>query len=54
VDPLDVEAVAGVLLRLLRDADLRKEYAKKGLEQAKKYSWKRGSAKTLAVYKDIA
>jgi len=54
VDPLDVEAVAGILLRLLRDTDLRKEYAKKGLEQAKKYSWQRSAEKTLAVYKEIA
>jgi len=54
VDPLDVEAVAATLFRLLRDGDLRKEYEEKGLERAKSYSWQRSAAETVAVYKEFA
>jgi glycosyltransferase involved in cell wall biosynthesis len=54
VDPLDVEAVAGILLRLLQDSELRKEYVEKGLERAKSYSWKRSAAKTVSVYRELA
>ena len=54
VDPLDVEAVAGVLSRLLRDEDLRREYVEKGLERAKSYSWQRSAVKTLGVYRELS
>jgi glycosyltransferase involved in cell wall biosynthesis len=54
VDPLDVEAVAGTLFRLLRYAELREEYVGKGLERAKGYSWQRSAEKTLAVYREFA
>ncbi len=54
VDPFDVEAVAGILFRLLRDAGLRRDYVQKGLQRAKRYSWQKSAAKTLAVYREFS
>jgi glycosyltransferase involved in cell wall biosynthesis len=52
-DPLDSEALAKALLRVLRDPDLREAYSLKGLQQAKKYSWHRSAEKTLAIYREL-
>lgn len=49
-DPTDVEAIAGVVARLLTDGD---EYAHRralGLEQAALFSWDRAAWETAAVY----
>jgi glycosyltransferase involved in cell wall biosynthesis len=53
VDPLDAEAVANSLLRLLQDRDTRMDYIQKGLQRAEGYSWQNSAAKTLAVYRDF-
>jgi glycosyltransferase involved in cell wall biosynthesis len=52
-DPLEPEAVAAILLRLLEDEDLRMEYVEKGLEWVQRYSWQRCAEKTLAVYREL-
>jgi glycosyltransferase involved in cell wall biosynthesis len=52
-DPFDVEGLAEVLLRLLRDPDLREEYVRRGLLRAKRYSWRESAEKTLAVYREF-
>jgi glycosyltransferase involved in cell wall biosynthesis len=52
-DPFDVEGLAGILLRLLRDSGLREEYVRKGLVRAKSYNWRESAEKTLAVYREL-
>jgi glycosyltransferase involved in cell wall biosynthesis len=52
-DPLDVQAMAGAINEVLTDKDLRAELIKKGVEQAKKYSWQRTAEQTLAIYQKL-
>jgi len=38
---------------LLTNKKLRKKYIKKGLKQAKKFSWKKCAKETLEVYQEV-
>src|SRR5262245_1297327 len=51
VDPLSVDALGDAMARLGRDAERRKELAKRGLDRAREFSWKRAARETLDVYK---
>jgi glycosyltransferase involved in cell wall biosynthesis len=54
VDPLDVDALAEALTRLLRDAELRRELSAKGLARAGRLTWERAAQETLTVYRRVA
>ncbi len=49
-DPADVEEMAAVIGRLLRDRDEYKQRRALGLEQAARFSWARAARETEAVY----
>jgi glycosyltransferase involved in cell wall biosynthesis len=49
-DPLDVEAMADAVRRLLHDAGLQGELRARGLAQAARFSWGRAASETRAVY----
>ena len=49
-DPLDTEAIAEAIARLLADRELRERLATPGREQAAKFTWERTAAGTLACY----
>ena len=49
VGPLDVDAIANGLERLVQDADLRRELAARGLSRAAGFTWERAARATLAV-----
>jgi glycosyltransferase involved in cell wall biosynthesis len=53
VDPHDTEGIEKGMEKLARDRDLRNELAKKGREQAKKFSWPKCARETLEVYKSL-
>jgi glycosyltransferase involved in cell wall biosynthesis len=53
VDPTDHEAIADGIARVLRDAALRKELIGRGLEQARKFSWRRHTVETLRVLHSV-
>ncbi|PKO22871.1 MAG: glycosyltransferase family 1 protein [Chloroflexi bacterium HGW-Chloroflexi-1] len=53
VDPLDIDAIADTLYRLLADPDLRADLARRGLVQAARFSWPRAATETLAVYRRL-
>ncbi len=53
-DPRDVEAMSAALGRLLGDEGLRAELARRGPEQAARFSWQRTAAATLACYRRLA
>jgi len=53
VNPLDVEAIAQGILRLVGDSELREEYIRKGLERVKAFTWERTARETLAVYEKV-
>ncbi len=50
VDPMSVDAIAGGLRRLLRDGELRADYARRGIERAAQFSWRRAADETHDVY----
>ncbi|MEA3345536.1 MAG: glycosyltransferase family 1 protein [Chloroflexota bacterium] len=52
-DPTDVEEMAQAMYEVLRDGALRAEMQKRGLEQAKRFSWERTAEETMAVYQDV-
>jgi len=54
VDPREPEALAQAMLRLLRDKELRGELSARGLEQARRFSWRRCAQETLAVLEEAA
>ena len=49
-DPEDVGAIRTALERLLRDGDLRADLARRGREQAARFSWERTAELTAASY----
>lgn len=51
VDPYNVLDIANGIKKVFVDKDLREELAKKGLEQAKKFSWKKTAEQTANIYK---
>lgn len=54
VDPLDVEALTGGLLRLAHDADLRASLRAAGPARAASFSWAQAARDVLAVYRSAA
>lgn len=54
VDPIDEDAIADALGRVLTDAVLAEELVRKGRERAATYSWDRTVAATVEVYRSLA
>ena len=50
VPPLDVEALADAVERLLRDDRLRSDLRERGLERARQFSWEKAARQTVEVY----
>ena len=50
--PLDVDAWAGTLARVVSDQGLRLELGRRGLARAALFSWRKAAAETLAVYRE--
>ena len=53
VDPGRVEDIKDKLMKIMEDEKLRKDMIKKGLEQAKKFSWENTARETYLIYKDL-
>jgi glycosyltransferase involved in cell wall biosynthesis len=51
VDPLDVDALAAAIGRVLRDEALRAEMRQRGLQQAARFTWAQTAQRTLEVYR---
>jgi glycosyltransferase involved in cell wall biosynthesis len=54
VSPLDVEALADAMERLLRDDRLRSDLRERGLERAAQFSWEKAARQTAEVYHRVA
>jgi glycosyltransferase involved in cell wall biosynthesis len=54
VDPLDVDAIAEAMQRLVDDEDLRQELVRRGYENVKRFSWEKCARETLAVLESVA
>jgi glycosyltransferase involved in cell wall biosynthesis len=53
VDPTSVGAIRDGLRRLLDDADLRADLARRGIERAGHFTWVRAAEETRAVYRRV-
>jgi glycosyltransferase involved in cell wall biosynthesis len=52
-DPYDEKDMAKAIERVLSDEVLREKLVKKGIEQAKRYSWIKTAEETLKIYKEL-
>ena len=53
VDGYDVQNIANGIGEVFFSNELREELSQKGLEQAKKFSWKHTAKKTIEVYEKV-
>jgi glycosyltransferase involved in cell wall biosynthesis len=51
-DPLDEDAIAGALERVLRDEALRAKLIAKGFENLRRFSWESSAAKILEIWSE--
>lgn len=49
----ETDALAAALTQIIGDASLRQDLGQRGLAQARRFSWDRCAAETLAVYEDV-
>jgi len=54
VDPENVEALASAMLQVLQNPSLRDNLAKRGMERAKHFSWRKAAKETLEVFRGVA
>ena len=54
VNPLDVDELATAMERVLGDPSLREDMSKKGIMQARRFSWERTARETLKVYESVS
>jgi glycosyltransferase involved in cell wall biosynthesis len=54
LDPLDPEQMAGAIARVVGDEDLRARLERRGLEQARKFSWASAADEHVRVYQRAA
>ncbi len=52
-DPYNPSELANKINTLLNDSNLRREYIKRGIEQTKKYSWRKMAVQTWKIYQKI-
>ena len=53
VNPGVLEEIADAMEKIINDKPLKEAMIKKGLEEAKKYSWEKAAKETLEVYKAV-
>ncbi len=53
IDPHDLDGLTVAMWRALTEEELRRDLISKGLKRAKKFSWLRAAAETLAVYHKV-
>ncbi len=53
VDPLDSEALADALVRLVTNPELRDDLSRRGLERARTFTWESAVERTWSVYNDL-
>jgi len=53
IDPMDPQAIADAMARVLGDPALRAELVRRGRERVKAFSWDRSAARTYEVYAEL-
>lgn len=54
IDPYDIEGIKNAILKVLDDDGLRSDLKERGLEQAKRFHWKKTAEETLEVFKVVS
>ena len=54
IDPLDADAIADAMVRVLTDEALRTELVRRGFERVKQFSWDVSVRRTHQIYMDVA
>jgi len=54
VNPCDTDSLVEAMRQVLTHSELRDDMIRKGLEQAKKFSWEKAARQTLEVYNKVA
>lgn len=54
VDPENIDEIFKALEKILTDKNLRSELGKRGIDQAKKFDWKKCAEETIKIYKEVA
>lgn len=54
VDPYSVDAISGAMRQLANDAELRRTLREKGLERAKRFTWRKCAEEHLTVFERTA
>ena len=52
-DGYDVVSIASALKKVLSDENIQNELTQKGLENVKRFSWKKTAEETIGVYRDV-
>ena len=53
INPEDIEGMTGILEKVLKDGEMRKEMTKKGLVQAGRFSWEKTAKETITAYRKV-
>lgn len=53
VDPYNVDSLSEAIAKVLSDNNLRSDLIKKGLLQAKKFTWEKTARQTIKVYEEV-
>jgi glycosyltransferase involved in cell wall biosynthesis len=53
IDPLQPEAIADAMRRVLSDSDLRADLSRRGLERARQFSWERSVRRVREIYDEV-
>jgi len=53
VNPYNINEIVDAMHEVLTNSSLREELRKKGIERAKKFSWRRTAEEYLKVYKEV-
>ncbi len=53
-NPYDTDSLVEAMRQVLTDGELRNDMVRKGLEQAKKFSWEKAARETQEVYNKVA
>jgi glycosyltransferase involved in cell wall biosynthesis len=53
IDPLDVEAIAQAIVKVLSDIELRKQLSEAGLARSKLFNYEDAARQTVAVYEQV-
>jgi glycosyltransferase involved in cell wall biosynthesis len=53
IDPFNFKDLAGGICKLIGDQNMRSEYSRRGLERAKRFTWRKSAEQLLSIYESF-